>query len=101
MSRKKIHRAQILLEMEQYEQLVAIATEQERSVSSVIRELVGEYIVAQEADRERQQALEALERLTAYRLELERKVGLFPEDIIAHIRAERDAAMARVWRGEA
>ena len=100
MSKKQIHRAQILLEETQYEQLAAIAAQKGQSVSATIRDLVGDYIADQKATARRAAALANLEAATALRRKLERKYGVYGGDLLEEIRAERDAEMTRVWQGD-
>ena len=44
--------------------------------------------------------MQALEELTQLRLKIQEKHGVYAGDLIEEVRAERDAEIERVWRGE-
>ena len=86
------YRAQILLEPEQHEVLTEIAQQQGRSISNVVREIVGQYIVAREQTMDQEK--EALERVKQHRAEMLSQRGGHPLEInipamIEEIREER------------
>jgi predicted DNA-binding protein len=94
------YRAQILLEPEQHQALVALAEREGRSMSDLVREAVAEYVVDKKTEAEIQQSLDAIEELAMLRQKLEAKFGLFPADLIEQIREERAQEQARVFWGE-
>ncbi len=93
-------RAQVLLEPEQRERLREIAHREERSVSDVVRTILdaGLKALAEEnADQRRADRLAALDRLAAMRRS---KPYAYHGDLLAEVRAERDADFERIWNGE-
>lgn len=95
------YRAQILLEPEQHEALAEIAKQEQRSVSDVVREIVGAWLAAQDHAAQRQRQLQALEELTELRHQIQERHGVYAGDLVEEARAERDEDLGRVWRGEA
>jgi hypothetical protein len=93
MSQGNKYRAQILLEPEQQKKLAEIAAREHRSVSDVVREAVGEYVVAQEKKRDRQKEVFSRIRQLHARI-LERRGGKPIEidtvELINQMREERD-----------
>lgn len=65
---ERMYRAQILLEPEQHKALAAIAERKGTSISQVVREIVGQYLVEQDTELEHQ--LAALERIRQHREEM-------------------------------
>lgn len=96
-----LYRTQILLERTQHDSLRELAAAEGRSVSDVVREAVAEYLVDHGKERERQQALGTLAKLSEFRKQLVAEYGIYDGDLLAEAREERDEDMARVWRGEA
>lgn len=94
------YRAQILLEPEQHEALAQVAQQENRSISDLVREIVREWLAAQDHEAQRQREMQALEELTQLRLKIQEKHGVYAGDLIEEVRAERDAEIERVWRGE-
>jgi predicted DNA-binding protein len=97
----QLYRTQILLEREQHESLQQLAAAAGRSMSEVIREAVAVYLVDHSKEWKRQQALDAIARMSELRQQLVAEYGIFEGDLLAEAREERDADMERVWRGEA
>lgn len=95
------YRAQILLEPEQHEALAEIARQQQRSISDLVREIVGEWLAAEDHEAQRQRQLLALEELTELRHQIQERHGVYTSDLVEETRAERDEDLGRVWRGEA
>ena len=95
------YRAQILLEPEQHEALANVARRENRSISDVVREILREWLDQQDHETQRQRELQALEELTQLRLKIQEKHGIYTGDLLEEARAERDADIERVWRGEA
>lgn len=94
------YRAQILLEPEQHEALAQVARQENRSISDLVREIVREWLAAQDHEAQRQRELQALDELTQLRLKIQEKHGVYAGDLIEEVRADRDAEIERVWRGE-
>jgi predicted DNA-binding protein len=97
----QLYRTQVLLEREQHESLQQLAAAAGRSMSEVIREAVAVYLVDHSKEWKRQQALDAIARMSELRQQLVAEYGIFEGDLLAEAREERDADMERVWRGEA
>jgi hypothetical protein len=95
-----LYRAQILLEPEQHRVLAKIAQNEGRSLSDLMREIVHQYLAAQELEARKQQELQAIEALRQTRLRLREQHGDYQTDLISEARAEREEDMERVWRGE-
>ncbi len=96
----KLYRAQILLEPEQHSTLTEIAQADGRSVSDLVREIVGQYLVEREIETKTQRAMRALERLARIRTRISEQHGVYQGDLIAKAREEREQDIERVWRGE-
>lgn len=97
----QLYRTQVLLEPEQHESLQKLATTEGRSMSEIIREAVAEYLVDHSKEGKKQQALDAIARLSELREQLVAEYGIYEGDLLAEAREERDADMERIWRGEA
>jgi predicted DNA-binding protein len=82
-------RIQILLESEQHEALVEIAGQEGRSISEIVREIIGQHLKERARGAKRRHAVEALERLTGLREKIEQRSGVYQGDVIAEARAER------------
>ena len=76
---KKLYRTQVLLEPEQHKALAAIAQRQGSSVSKVMREIVEQSLVEQDAELEQQ--LAALDRIREHRDAILARRGGEPIDI--------------------
>ena len=100
---ERYHRSQLLLEPEQYEKMRELAREQGRSISQVARDLIDLGLEALRQDREerarRQEA--ALRCLRAIREAAAARYGVYDGDLLAEVRAEREASDERVRKGEA
>lgn len=86
------YRAQILLEPEQHKALADLAQRRGTSISQVVRDIVGEYLVEQDTEVERR--LAAIERIREHRAEMLAERGGKPLDIdfaalIEEMREER------------
>ena len=95
-----LYRAQILLEPEQHQTLAQIAQSEGRSISEVVREIVGQYLAAREQIAQLQQDLQAIEALTQIRQRIQTEYGIYQGDLLSEIRAEREQDIERVWRNE-
>ena len=91
------HRTQILLEPEQHKALVAIANQEKRSISDVVRRVISKYLDERTKETGRQRAAQALKELTCLRERIEQRSGMYKGDLIAEARAERDGQLERVW----
>lgn len=96
-----LYRAQILLEPEQHRTLAQIAEREGRSISEVVREIVGQYLVEREQETQLQREMQAIDILTQIRCQIEQKHGVYQGDLLAEIRAEREQEIDRVWSQEA
>jgi predicted DNA-binding protein len=83
------YRAQILLEAEQHAILSELAEQRKESISGVVREIVGEYIVRMEEDELKQRELNAVQGLQRLRHGLQQDHGILSEDWLDESRAER------------
>lgn len=97
----QLYRTQVLLERRQHESLQQLAAAEGRSMSEVIREAVAKYLVDHSKERKKQQALDAIAKLSELRDQLVAEHGIFEGDLLDEAREERDQDMERVWRGEA
>ncbi len=95
-----LYRAQILLEPEQHRTLARIAEKEGRSISEVVREIVGQYLVEREQETQLQREMQAIDTLTQIRRQIEQKHGVYQGDLLAEIRAEREQEIDRVWGQE-
>ncbi len=96
----ELRRMQVLLEEEQHQRLYEVANKQERSLSSLLREIVREYLDSEHAEAERDRSLEALETLAELRRDVGSRVGVYDGDLVAEVREERERERDRVLRGE-
>jgi hypothetical protein len=95
-----LYRAQILLEPEQHRTLADIAEKEGRSISEVVREIVGQYLVEREQETQLQKEMQAIEALTKIRRQIEQKHGVCRRDLLAESRAEREQDFERIWNQE-
>lgn len=89
------YRAQILLEPEQHAALAALAAEREESISHVVREIVGEYLVENDKLAQKRRALEALEELAWIRKRIQARHGTIDPGFFEEIREERARELTR------
>lgn len=99
-----MYRAQILLADGQYENLSRIAKSEQRSVSDLAREVLGNEITRRDQAEEalRGQRLRALEAIAAERQGiLERRGGRPVEltSVLSELRNERDGDLLEAFRG--
>lgn len=94
----RLYRTQILLDPEQHKTLAEIARREGRSISEVVREMIGRQLEERESDSQAQinRRLAALERIRENRDKILQRRGGVPIDIdtvelIHRIREERDA----------
>ena len=92
------HRAQILLDPEQFRRLALLARSEGRSISSLTREFVQQGLKAYRRERQRRSA--ALGRLTERRLAGAERHGVYAGNPVAEAREERDARTDATLRGE-
>jgi len=95
-----LYRAQILLEFEQHQALTEIARGQGRSLSDLVREIVGQYLTEGDQEALLQREVQAIETLTRIRRQLQAQHGTLSADLLAEVRAERERDIEWVWRGE-
>ena len=96
-----LYRAQLLLEYEQHQALAEIAQQEGRSISDLVREIVGLHLAERDRQVQNLGALRALERLTQIRARLQEKHGILQSDPLAEVRAEWEEDVERIWRDEA
>ncbi len=94
------YRAQILLEPEQHAILANIAEREGRSLSDLMRQIVAEWLQQHDETERQARELQALERLTELRLQIQEAHGIYSGDLIEEVRAEREEDQDRIWRGE-
>jgi hypothetical protein len=95
-----LYRAQILLEPEQHQMLAKIAQNDGRSISEIVREIVGQYLATQEQEIRLQQELHTIEALTQMRQEIQEQHGVYQGDFLSEIRTEWEQDIERVWGNE-
>jgi len=86
-------RTQILLEPTQHSALAEIARLEKRSVSDVVRSIVDQYLNSRSEDVQKRRARQALEKLVAMRRKIQARSGVYQGDLLAEVRAEREAQM--------
>lgn len=94
---ERMYRAQILLEPEQHKALAAIAERKGTSISQVVREIVGQYLVGQDTELEKR--LAALDKLRELGDEILTRRGGQPldVDVAALIEEMRDERDREIW----
>ncbi|NER35929.1 MAG: hypothetical protein F6J93_18400 [Oscillatoria sp. SIO1A7] len=82
----------LVLEPEQYAALTQLATQQHQTISEVAVEIVslGLEALRQRGERGDRQSQRALESLNAIRKQIQEKHGIYPGDLVAEVRAERE-----------
>ena len=95
------YRAQILLEPYQHTALAKIASQENRSISDVVREILNLWLAEQDSETKLQRELKAMDVLTQMRLKIQENWGIYTGDLIGEGQGERDDEAQRVWRGEA
>lgn len=89
---------QVLLDSQQYETIAQLASLQNRTISDVVQQVVRLGLEAlQEQKQQRQEALNCLESL---RQEIYQTHGMYPGDIVAEIRAQREKDIEQMLKGE-
>lgn len=95
------YRAQILLEEQQHAALVEIAKSENRSISDLMREILDDWLKKQDQNKILwEKRAQAMERLNEIRERGAKRYGVYKGNLVEEARAERDADMERVWRGE-
>ncbi|MGH2457835.1 MAG: hypothetical protein ACRDIY_03095 [Chloroflexota bacterium] len=94
---ERFHRTQLLLRPDQHEALIEIARRENRSISDVVREMIGQQLDSRAQARSAtiQRQLEALERIRQHREAILAERGGKPieidiADMINQMREERD-----------
>jgi Arc/MetJ-type ribon-helix-helix transcriptional regulator len=95
-----LYRAQLLLESEQHKALAEIAEQEGRSISDLVREIVRRHLAERGQEAEILSALQAIEGLTQIRTKLREEHGICQGDPLAEVRAEWEADVERISRGE-
>lgn len=86
-----LHRAQLLLDPDQYRRLQALAGAEQRSVSDLVRESVDRYLSSRSADQALQRTEAALDGLAGLRARVQMAHGVLPADFLEVMREERAA----------
>jgi len=95
---QQVSDSQVLLAQSQYETLAEIARLQDSTISDVAREVVRLGLEA--LQQQQQQRQEALDHLKLLREEIYQTHGMYPGDIVAQVRAEREKNMETMLKGE-
>ena len=95
-----LYRAQILLEPEQHQALTEIAQREGRSISDLVREIVGRHLAERDREVQLQRELQAIQELTHIRKQIQEQHGIYHVDLVAEVREERDRDTERVWGDE-
>jgi hypothetical protein len=95
-----LHRSQLLLEATQHEALADIAKQEGRSISDLVREIVGRHLAERDRQAQSLRALQAIDRLSRIRTRLQEEHGLFPGEPLAELREEWEEHVERIWRDE-
>ncbi len=95
------HRTQILLESKQHAALTAIAAEEQRSVSALMREVAGRFLAERDTAHKREKTLEWLENATILRKQLAAtRTFADPVDVLNEVYEDEDADWERLLQGE-
>lgn len=93
---ERYHRAQLLLEPEQYKRLSTLAQQQGSSISELTREVIR--LGLDSFRLEKQRRSEALEQLTQMRKTFAQNHGVYSGDPVAEARLEREAQIDRLLK---
>ena len=96
-----LYRAQILLEAEQHRALTEIAQREGRSLSDLVREIVGQHLAGRDREVRLQREMQAIEALGQIRRQLQAQHGTYQGDLLAEVREEWDRGVEQVWSDEA
>jgi len=96
-----LHRAQLLLEDSQHQALAHIAEQEGRSISDLVREIVGRHLAERDGKTQTAAAMQALEWLTHNRHKLQQEHGTLQNESLSEVREEWEKDVERIWRGEA
>ncbi len=91
------YRAQILLEPEQHAVLVRLAEERQESISGVVREIVGGYLLEVEGRLQNERERQALHDLAVLRRKVEESHGMIAADWLEEARDERSREIPAGW----
>lgn len=81
-------RAQFVLDDDQYEQVVRLAADQERTIPELVHDLVD--LGLERHQRRGLERMKALRELNALRQSVEARQGAYSGDLVAEARAERE-----------
>jgi hypothetical protein len=85
---KRLHRAQILLEAEQHEALAEFAQREGRSISEVVRKIVGAWMTEQEKKLEWRRRMAARQALQGIREDIQGKYQTIRDDLVVEVRTD-------------
>ena len=96
-----LHRAQLLLEVEQHRALARIAQREGRSISDLVREIVRHHLAESDREERKRREMAALNQLGVIRERVREEYGVIGGDLLSEARAEREEELERTWRGKA
>jgi len=89
---------QVLLEPQQYSTLVQLAHKQNKTLSEVVVQVINLGLETLKQTHE-MQLEQASEQLNALRTELQKNQGIYEGDLVAQVRAEREAELEKMLAG--
>jgi hypothetical protein len=92
---------EIVLELEQHQALAEIAQLEGRSISDLVREIVGQHLAERDRGVQTQREIQAIEELTQIRKQLQEEHGTYRGDLLDEVREEREQDVERVWGDKA
>ena len=96
-----MHRTQLLLEPSQYQALRAMAEQEQRSISEIVREILDRYFEDNDPRARWIRRADALKRLSDLRARVLERAGEYDADLLAEAREERGEDFDRIWKGKA
>jgi Ribbon-helix-helix protein, copG family len=90
-----LYRAQILLEEAQHDKLETLARESGRSMSDLVRTIMAEYLTRASDEESLRQSLDALDKLSGLRRDIEDRSGRLTAAFLDELREERDAEIGQ------
>jgi len=96
----QLYRTQILLERSQHEELHRLAKAEGRSVSELVRAVVGKYIEEHTDEARLQRQLAVLDELAELREKIRAEHGEISEEVLFGFREEREEELWQRMLGE-
>ena len=91
---ERLYRSQILLRPEQHRRLVLLSQEQGKGISEVARNLIDEALLGHQSAVCKTRG-ELIQRMRAFRNDVERMKGVMRRDLVGEAREEREAERFR------